>query len=174
MSTKASPSEIIAVDPGTVVLRGTAVTLDTEVGRAFILDCARNIEGQLSEEKIRSKYELTAADWKGLADNIALLHAVRAEHERRVLKGEAGRELAQRYASNAPNILNAILADERVSPRHRIEAARELRQAANSGPEVSAEPKERVVINIDLGADCKVTKEYFLPARLPPEEGEVP
>jgi hypothetical protein len=171
MSTKASPSQNIAV-LGTVTLRGKAVALDSEVGLAFILDCARNIEGQLSDEKIQSKYELTAADWRKLADNTALLHAVRAEHDRRVLSGEAGRELAQRYSARAPGVLNAILADERVSPRHRIEAARELRQAASAGPEISPAPRERVVINIDLGADCKVVKEYFLPARLPPEEGE--
>ena len=68
--------------------------------------------------------------------------AVRAERERRILSGEAPKEAAQRHFTKAPAVLNDILTDEQVSPRHRIEAARELRQVAGSGPERARRPEK--------------------------------
>jgi hypothetical protein len=145
---------------GTVVLRRVTVALDTDVGQAFIADCARNIEGLISDLEIKTKYELSDADWEQLASNSPLLHAVRDERERRVLSGEAPREAAQRHFTKAPAILNDILTDEQVSPRHRIEAARELRQVAGSGPERGPTPGEKFTIVIDLGGDDKIIKEF--------------
>jgi hypothetical protein len=166
------------VETGSVILRGVTVSLDSEVGRAFILDCARNVERQMSESEIKSKYELIDTDWKRLADNAPLLRAIRAEHERRVLNGEAAREAAQRHLTKAPAVLNGILLNAQISPRHRIEAARELRQAAASGPDISAEPREKVVIHIDLsadGTDCKFVKEVTVSKAVPPpDDGEQP
>lgn len=169
-----TPPEVSDVSGvGTVKLRGVPVALDTEVGRAFVLDCARNVEGQLPDDEIKKKYELSDADWQHLAINTPLLRAVRAEHERRVLNGEAAREAAQRHLVKAPAVLNGILVNDQLSPRHRIEAARELRQAAASGPEVSAEPKEKIVISIDLGADCRFEKVVSVSKPvLSPDEGE--
>ena len=51
---------------GSVVLRGVTVGLDTAVGHAFVVDCARNIEGLMLDHDIKTKYELSdedSSDW---------------------------------------------------------------------------------------------------------------
>ena len=159
---------------GSVMLGGVTVALDTDIGQQFIIDCARNIEGQIPDREIKNKYELSDRDWERLAENVPLLQAVQVERKRRILSGEAAKEAAQHYFAKAPIVLNGIMADGQVSPRHRIEAARELRQAATTGAEISAEPKEKVIIHIDFGADCKIVREITLPAPLPTDDGEVP
>ena len=116
MST-ANAGDIIIAGVGNVVLRGVTVALDTEVGQQFIVDCARNIEGQVPDSEIKTKYELSDPDWEQLADNVPLLRAVQAEHKRRILSGEAAKEAAQHYFSKAPTVLNGIMADGQVSPR---------------------------------------------------------
>ena len=165
------------VDPSaaadSVVLRGVTVALDTDVGQAFVLDCCRNTEGLMADHEVKIKFELSDADWERLADNIPLLQAVREERERRILSGETARERALRHFTEAPNVLNRILTNEQIAPRHRIEAARELRQAATTGTEISAEPKEKITINIDFGADCKIVREITVPERPPSDDGEV-
>jgi hypothetical protein len=158
---------------GSVRLRGVDVPLETEVARQFILDCSRYLEGSLLESDLKEKYQLTGENWDGLAANAPLRHAVHAERERRIINGEATREAAQRHFTKAPDILNRLLTDEHVAPRHRIEAARELRQAAVSGPDISSGPKEKVTITINLGADTEVY-EKFIDPRGPslPDDGE--
>jgi hypothetical protein len=145
---------------GSVCLRGVTVSLASDVGEAFIADCARNVEGLLCDVEIKTKYELSDEDWERLASNAPLLRAVRAHREHRIFNGEAPREAAQRHFTKAPAILNDILTDEQVSPRHRIEAARELRQVAGSGPERAPTPGEKFTIVIDLGGDDKIIKEF--------------
>jgi hypothetical protein len=141
---------------GTVVLRGVTVALDSEVGAAFIIDCARNTEGLMSDSDIRDKWTLTDEAWERLADNAPLLQGVRARRERRVISGDAAKEGAQRAFANAPTVLSDILMDEQVSPRHRIEAARELRQTAIDGQDTGSKGGERFVIHIDLGGDDQI------------------
>lgn len=163
--TNSKPAEI--ADPGiatasSVVLRGLTVALDTDAGEAFIADCARNTEGLLTDREIKTKYELRDEDWGSLADNTPLLRAVRAERERRIQNGAAAREAAQRHFATAPTILNRILSDEQVAPRHRIEAARELRQVAGNGPSQTPGPAEKFVIMINLGGDDNLVVEKTL------------
>jgi hypothetical protein len=160
------------VTDGSVRLRGVTVALDTDVGQAFVADCARNIERMISDPEIKSKYELTDAEWEQLASNVPLLRGVRAERERRILSGEAPREAAQRHFTKAPAILNDILTDDQVSPRHRIEAARELRQVASTGPERALTPGEKFTIVIDLGGDDKIIKEFTPRAPSLSDDGE--
>lgn len=143
-----SPNTVTA---GGVVLRGTTVVLDSDLGDAFVIDCARNIEGLISDLEIKAKYELSDQDWDQLAANRPLLHAVRAKRDLRMLNGDAPREAAQRHFVKAPHVLNQILTDEQISPRHRIEAARELRQAAAIPPDAKPGNEERVHIIINLG-----------------------
>jgi hypothetical protein len=159
---------------GSVVLRGLTVALDSDVGEMFIADCARNTEGLISDLEIRAKYELSDEDWERLAGNIHLLRAVRAQRERRILSGECAREAAQRHFAGAPHVLHRILIDDQVSPRHRIEAARELRQAAGNGPDAS-QPRDKFIIQINLGADEKLVKEFTPCVPAPPssDDGEV-
>lgn len=158
---------------GSVVLRGVTVALDTDVGQAFVIDCARNTEGLLSDHDLKSKWALSDDHWERLAGNTPLLQAVQAERERRILSGEAAREAAQRHFAKAPTVLNRILTDELVSPRHRIEAARELRQAAGDGTPPGT--GEKFTINITIG-DKKLVYEVDGVSNGPPaaDDGEAP
>lgn len=163
------------VGTGSVILRGVMVALDTDIGEAFVTDCARNTEGLLTDREIKAKYELSDDDWKRLADNTPLLRAIRAERDRRIQTGDAPREAAQRHFAQAPNILNNILTDEQIAPRHRIEAARELRHVAGNGPGTTPGAGERFVITIDLGGDEKLVFEKKLAPLdpVPIDDGEM-
>jgi hypothetical protein len=164
------------VKVGSVVLRGVTVALDTDVGQTFVADCVRHTESLLSDGDIKSKWTLTDEDWMSLADNVPLLQAVRAERERRIISGDAAREGAQRYFAKAPTVLGDILTNEQVSPRHRIEAARELRQVAGNGPDTVPGAGEKFVITINLGADEKLVYEKEIAPRgpAPSDDGELP
>jgi predicted DNA-binding transcriptional regulator AlpA len=162
------------VSSGTVVLRGVTVALDTDVGQAFVIDCARNTEGLILDAEIMSKYGLSDRDWERLAGNKPLLQAVGEERERRIANGDAAREGAQRHFAKAPTVLGDILTDNLVSPRHRIEAAKELRQAAGNGPDAKPGTGEKFIITINLGGDEKLhfEKQVAPLASLSPDEGE--
>lgn len=156
---------------GSVVLRGVTVGLDTAVGQAFVVDCARNIEGLMLDHDIKTKYELSDEDWERLATNTPLLRAVRAEGERRILYAEAPREAARRYFAKAPTVLRDILNNELVSPRHRIEAAKELRQTAGDGATPST--GQKFIINIRIG-DKQIYREVEPHLPPPADDGIVP
>jgi hypothetical protein len=160
---------------GSVVLRSVTVGLDTDVGQRFVIDCARNTEGLIPDAEIRSKYGLGDQDWERLAGNKPLLQAVREERERRIANGDAAREGAQRHFAKAPTVLGDILTDNLVSPRHRIEAAKELRQVAGNGPDTASGAGEKFVITINLGADEKLVYEKEVAPRQPSlsDEGEL-
>ena len=169
------------VDPGPtktgrVILRGVTVALDSAVGQAFVIDCARNTEGLMPDSDVKNKWALTDKAWELLAGNSPLLHAVQAERERRVRSGDAAREAAQRHYAKAPTVLGNILTDEQVSPRHRIEAARELRQVAGDGPDTTSGSGEKFVITINLGADERLFFEHDIAPRspAPSDDGELP
>jgi len=164
------------VKVGSVRLRGVSVLLDTEVGQAFVADCCRHTEGLLADSEIKSKWALTGEDWAGLAANAPLLAAVRAERERRILSGAAAREAALRYFAQAPTVLSGILTDEHLSPRHRIEAARELRQVAGDRPDAASRSEEKIIIKINLGGDEKIIleKEIAPCEPIPSDDGELP
>jgi len=126
--------------------------LSLEDNHDFVSDCARYGEGLLSEEALRRKYCFDDGAWGKLGDNEALIEAIEAEKIRRVRDGSAARERAQQLFATAPSVLGDILHDDAVSPRHRIESARELRQIAANGPE-AAPAADRFVITINLGAE---------------------
>jgi hypothetical protein len=148
---------------------GTEVALDSDTGEAFVAGCARNTEGLLTDQQLKETWGLEQREWVALGENAPLLSAIKAERERRIRSGEAAREAAQRHVAGAPSVLNQILHNETISPRHRIEAAKELRQMAVSGPANPA-AGEKFVISIDLGGDCRLVKEYDLPARIAGDE----
>ena len=79
-------------------------------------DCARNLEGLLSDRQLRETWGLDDDELVRLADNTPLLGAIKAERERRIRMGDAAREAAQRHFAKAPSILNEILQNETISP----------------------------------------------------------
>jgi len=137
---------------GSVVLRGVEIDLDSDIGTGFVVDCTRHVEDLISAEQLRAKYRLDEEAWRGLADNEPLQRAVARQKERRIRSGEAAKEKAQHLFLSAPGVLSDILNDSSASPRHRIEAARELRQTAAIGSEAATQTAERFSIRIDLTA----------------------
>jgi hypothetical protein len=138
---------------GSVVLRSHTIALDSDIGAAFTTDCVRHIEGLISAEQLRKKYELDDIGWARLAENEPLQRAVGAQKERRIRSGDAAREKAAHLFVEAPTVLGDILRDPTNSPRHRVDAIRELRACAGVGSEnkPAADERERFVININFG-----------------------
>ena len=94
-----SKDRTVVAAASTVVLGGSAVSLDSDVGGDFVKHCARNVEGLLSEGELRAKYQLRDEEWAGLATNEQLLSAVRAEVDRRIANGECARDWETKSAS---------------------------------------------------------------------------
>ena len=69
-------------------------------------------------------------------------------------------------------MLGNILRNEHASPRHRIEAAKELRATANTGTEKTGDAADRVVISIDLGGDKKLVFDQQIRPLTPDEAKE--
>ena len=133
------------------------------VGRLF--PTARGItEGVLAETDIKRKWGLSDEAWPGLEQNAAVLEAVKRERERRVMNGVAAAEAARRQFVKAPSVLGVILSSDEVSPRHRIEAARELRAivSADRGAD-TVQSGENFTVVINLGADEKRTYQLHRP-----------
>jgi hypothetical protein len=175
--TKCAPVAASTANPldreaGNVVLRGVTIALDTDLGEEFVTDCSRNIEGLLSDAEIKSRWGLSDAAWDSLAANAPLLAAVRRLRDRRILNGDAAKEAARRHFAQAPAILNRILEDEQVSPRHRVEAARELRQVATSGEPANAQ-RDTVKIIINIGEEKLVFEKEPLRDPERSDDGEV-
>jgi hypothetical protein len=127
----------------------------------------------LSDTEIKRKWELRDEDWSALASNPPLLMAVRGRRERRIYNGDAPREAAQQHFARAPGVLNSILTDEQIAPRHRIEAARELRQAAAIPPDAKPGNEERVKIIINLGDQQICIDKQLAPLEpLPSDDGD--
>jgi hypothetical protein len=159
---------------GSVVLRGIEIDLDSDIGCGFIVDCCRFCEGLLAEDQIKTKYRLTDTDWARLAENEPLVQAVQREKERRIANGAATREKAQHLFLATPDVLNGIIHDANLSPRHRVDACRELRAVATSGSESTPATGDRVIIRIDLTAGGGEVLEFNKPLAIGPERNEEP
>jgi hypothetical protein len=129
-----NPARVAKPDDA-ITLRGVRVSLNSDVGAAFVADCARNREKIFCDSELREKYQIDDKAWTEIIANKALRLAVSIECQRRMLNNDASREGAARQFTKAPAILGGILEDQKANPRHRIEAAKELRSAAHSGDE---------------------------------------
>jgi hypothetical protein len=160
-----------------VVLRGVAVKLDSPVGHQFVVDAVRAAEGLISDKELAEIYEISPVDWGNIAKNTALGHAIRAERDRRVRNGVAAREAAAKIFVRAPKVMGEILDDTRASPRHRIEASRELRATASGDADRPAEQSERFIIRIDLtagGGEVETYDQEIQPKIIAPDAPEQP
>jgi hypothetical protein len=117
----------------------------------FVTDLCRYAEELATESQIRKKWRLSDATWNELSSDEQLIERIEAEKVRREHLGLTARERAQRTLSRVPTVLTSILDGNDVSPRHRIESARELRALASVGPD-RADESGRVIIKIDLSA----------------------
>jgi len=153
--------------PEAVTLRGVTVPLASDIGNAFITDLCRNKERLFSDQQVCAKYDVAPDDWTAITQSKAVRLAVNAEHERRMLRGTAAQESAAKIFTESPEVMGSILRDNQASPRHRIEASKELRATARFDDEKPGADAERVIITINLGNapedklvfDCGVPKQ---------------
>jgi hypothetical protein len=151
-----------------IVLNGETIDLASNTGRELTADCTRAAENPISDDDLRAKWELSPADLENLTRSKALVRAIRGERERRVRSGLAAREAAAGYFVQAPKILNSIMSDTGASPRHRIEAAREMRATAPAGSDAAtANVGPNFLIRIDLTRSGGGIEEYPSPKVLP-------
>jgi hypothetical protein len=123
----------------------------------FISDCARYAESILTKVQIERLYRhLTPADWDALGTDEQLVLAIQNERTRRIRSGVSSREKAALvHATKAVDVLDEILSDGGNSPRHRIEASKELRATAALAPEHTPGSESRFTITITLGTDVE-------------------
>jgi hypothetical protein len=140
-----------------VVLHGKPTTIDSHEGHQFVVDCTRAGEGLITDETLREMYEIAPKNWANIDKNPALIKAIRDERKRRIRSGAAARESACEIYAKTPAVMSTILNDGKMPARHRIEAAKEIRQQAvgGEGVESTTEATERFVININLGDDTE-------------------
>jgi hypothetical protein len=154
-----------AIEPnacGHVVLRGHVVEIDSDVGRAFAVDCVRFIEGLIGEEQLRKKYSLlTDAQWRQLSDIEPLQLLIGRIKEERIRSGEAQREKASLRWNSAIDVVDAIVQDPTASAKHRLDGARELRACATGTEDSKPDARDRFTININFGT-AKVQREIEL------------
>jgi hypothetical protein len=109
----------------------------------------------------------------GLAENEPLVQAVQREKERRTANGTATREKAQHLFLATPDVLDGIIHDVSLSPRHRVDACRELRAVATSGSEENTPARgDRFIIRIDLTAGGGEVLEFEKALTVEPEHRE--
>src|SRR4029077_12786109 len=118
---------------GDIVQLRSPIDLNTDLGRAFIVDATRAGEGLLSDKELQEKYEISDADFRLISKDKAVGRAIRSESEFRVRNGLAAREAAARHFVGAPAVLNRIMTAEASNPKHAIDAAKELRAVATGG-----------------------------------------
>jgi len=136
-----------------VQLHSNPIDLTSDEGSMFVTDCCRAGEGLITDDELKEKYEIAAADWRHIAKDPALGRAIRAERERRVWNGSAAREAAAKHFVKAPKVLDQIMSNEGSNARHRIEAAKELRTTAIGNREERAAAGEKFSIVINIGPD---------------------
>lgn len=125
---------------------------DLHNNQEFLADCCRFFESLLTEETMRRKYKFSNDVWNRLGEDEALILAIEAEKIRRIRNGAAKREKAQQHVVRAPDVLNELLHDNRVSPRFRIDSAKTLDAFAANGP-TSVPAGDRFQIILNLGTD---------------------
>jgi hypothetical protein len=122
----------------------------------LIQNLARYAEDLLSEHDIKKKYRFDNATWTQLCTDEKFIEAVEIERIRRTRLGLTARERAQKLFTETPTVLGNILHDETKPSRHRIEAAKEIRAVAATGPDAASASEEKFSIVINLGEDYKL------------------
>jgi hypothetical protein len=157
-----------------ITLRSTPIDLLSDMGRQFVVDCTRAGEGLLTDSDLQSKYELSPLDWRNITKDTALMRAIQAERERRVLNGTAVREMAAKHLVKGPGILDSIMSDTYSNARHKIEAIGELRATAASSSTDRPAESERFIIRIDLTAGGGGVETYDKPIKIDVSDGGDP
>jgi hypothetical protein len=163
-----TPTVPTTTNNDSVVLNGKPIALDSHEGHRFVIDCTRAGEKLVSDSELQQIYEISPENWAELEKNANLIKAIRDERKRRIRSGQAARESACEIYAKTPAVVGKILEDEKMPARHRIEAAKEIRQQAigGDGVESTADATEKFVITINLGPSV----DEQIKIEVPPED----
>jgi hypothetical protein len=135
-----------------VVLNNKAIALDSPEGGRLVVSCTRAAEGIIKDSDVIDEFEISIAEWESIKTNVKLGRAIRECGRQRVASGARTRDAAQHHFVKSPDILDKLQTSA-ASPRHVVEAIRELRTiSSGTGDESPAGAAERFVIRIDLSA----------------------
>jgi hypothetical protein len=135
-----------------VDLHGKTISPEGEISPELVVDLARFAENLLTREDVKRRHRFSDEMWEALGSDERFIAAVREESLRRMRDGSTKREKAQQLVTKAPSILDNIMSDVNVSPRHRVDAIKTLDTFAANGPTDRPAP-ERFIIQINLGED---------------------
>jgi len=85
-----------------IILRNTPIALTSNVGRAFVCDCARHLEQLIDNEQLCEKYRLSIENWQQLGSNETLALAIQTELKQRIRSGVSAQEAAAKEFTTAP------------------------------------------------------------------------
>ena len=153
---------------GDVIQLRSPIDLDTDKGRQFIVDATRAGEGVITDQELQERYELSAAGSAGHRKRQGGRSCSSEMKESAgCALGLAAKELAAKFFVKSPGILDQIQ-NHANSPRHKIDAIRELRATANGGDgEGPTSQGEKFSIIINLGSDVgdRIEKTFDMPKK---------
>lgn len=124
----------------------------------FVLDFCRfseQLEGY-SENFLRRKWNFTEETWEQLGNDDELVRIIEKEKLRRVRDGSFKREKAQALIIKGPKILDDIMTSPKSNDRHKVDAIKALNSIAEPSAQAAHNDADRVIIQINLGADEKL------------------
>ena len=88
-----------------LILRNTPISLTSNIGRAFVSDCARQLEDLINIEQLRERYGLSIEDWQQLKSNEAVTLALQTELKQRIRSGVSAQEAAAKEFTATPPVV---------------------------------------------------------------------
>jgi hypothetical protein len=85
------------INGGTLIIGGLVVSITSRRGRQFIVDCLMFAKGQVSDDELRAKYNLSSTEWE-IQKSIALEHSNQAAAQEE--RDRAEREAANKKPTN--------------------------------------------------------------------------
>ena len=154
-----------------MTIAGQVVALVSDTGRELVEDICRYTEGLLDDKAIMSAWKMSPAELDVIKNDPQVFEAVRCAKHRREQDGSGAREAARKAFVKAPRVLERMLDDPLTPPRGKIEAARELRAAADFAPDSTGDDDRTFTIHIDLGDDKSIKTSFPITPR--PESDDI-
>ena len=125
------------------------IPIDSDLGRALMVDCARFQEGIVTEKAFRKKYKFDEAAWEKLNDD-AFVRAIEEESVRRIRDGFRQARKGAAAGREGAGCGGVHHAERRANDRHRLDACKVLNDFSANGPQ-GVPAADRFQITINLG-----------------------
>jgi hypothetical protein len=152
---------------GSVTLRGVTVPIDSDLGRLFVTDLARDADGIAID--LKQKWDLSDEAIVSLETNEPLIRALRAEVDRRRWMNISAREIAQANLPAAVRTMVHMTQDRLEASARKIDASKFIKDVASAGGAAGDAGRDPVQITIitSLNGPPRVID---IPAPMPADE----